>query len=318
MRLIGIAVILAVSLTLAPLAAETQQAGKVYRVGLLGIGSVGPSPRVEAFRQGLRERGYIEGQNIVLEDRSTVDHYTRLPDIAAELIGLKVDVLVTFGGAATEAAKKATDTIPIVMFGGIDPVETGIAASLARPGGNVTGVSLLVLELFGKRLEILKETLPSVRRVAVLFNADSASEVASLRSADLASQSVGVKLQHFGIRRYKDLEKAFASMTEQHAEALITVASTMLGAHRTRLVELAGKHRLPAMFHNRPFVDAGGLMSYAPNSPDLYRKAVVYVDRILKGAKPSDLPIEQPTKFELTINLKTAKTFSGSCQATCF
>jgi ABC-type uncharacterized transport system substrate-binding protein len=243
----------------------------------------------------------------VIEDRSAVDLYPRLPMVAAELVALKVDVLVAFGEAATEAARKATDTIPIVMFVGADPVETGIAVSLSRPGGNVTGVSLLVLELIGKRLELLKEALPTIRRVAILFNADASSEVASLRSADVASRSLGVRLQRVEIRRSEDLEKAFANMTEQHAEALITVASTMLGAHRTRVVELARKHRLPAMFHNRLFVEAGGLLSYAPNSPDIYQKIVVYVDRILKGAKPADLPIEQPTKYELVINLKTAK-----------
>jgi putative ABC transport system substrate-binding protein len=265
MRVIGLAVVLVLSL-LAPSAGEAQQGTKVARIGLLGMGSVGSSPRVEIFRQGLRERGYVEGQNVVIEDRSAVDLYPRLPMVAAELVALKVDVLVAFGEAATEAARKATDTIPIVMFVGADPVETGIAVSLSRPGGNVTGVSLLVLELIGKRLELLKEALPTIRRVA---------------------------------RRSEDLEKAFANMTEQHAEALITVASTMLGAHRTRVVELARKHRLPGMFHNRMFVEGGGLLSYAPNSPDIYRKIVVYVDRILKGAKPADLPIEQPTKFEL-------------------
>ena len=192
-------------------------------------------------------------------------------------------------------------------MGGFDPVEAGLAASLARPGGNVTGVSTLQHELFGKRLGLLKETLPRIRRVAALFNADSQSEVASLQNAEMASQSLDLRLHPVGVRRSEDLEKAFAAMLQQQAEALITVASTMLAANRTRISELAEKHKLPTMLPGKAFVEAGGLMSYGPDAKDSFRKAAVYVDRILKGAKASDLPIEQPTKFELVINLQTAK-----------
>ena len=306
MRRIALAVILALGLTLASLDAEAQEARKMPRVGLLGVGADGPSPR-EAFRQGLRELGYVEGQNIVVDDRSNVDHYDRLADAAAQLVQHEADALVTIGATATVAARKATDKIPIVMVGGFDPVELGLVTSLARPGGNVTGVSVLVHALFGKRLELLKETRPSVRRVASLFNADSPNEVASLGSADAASQLIGVKLHHVGVRRSEDFEQAFATMSQQQVEALITVASSMLGAHRRRIVELAEKHRLPAIYPGKGFVEAGGLLSYGPDPKDYYRKAAVYVDRILKGAKPNDLPVEQPTKFELVVNLKTAK-----------
>jgi putative ABC transport system substrate-binding protein len=274
MRRIGLAVVLALSLALAlvPFAADGQRAERMPHVGLLGIGSAEPSPR-GAFREALRERGYVEGQNIVLDDHASVDHYDRLPGIAAELVQQRVDVLVTIGATATKAAKKATDAIPIVTVGGFDPVEAGLAASLARPGGNVTGVSTIQHELFGKRLELLKETLPRIRRVAALFNADSDSEVASLRNAEMVSQSIDLRLHPVGVRRSEDLEKAFAAMLQRQAEALITVASTMLAANRTRIIELAEKHKLPTMLPGKAFVEAGGLMSYGADSKDSFRKA---------------------------------------------
>jgi len=305
MRMIGLAVTLTLPLVLALLDAESQEARKLPRVGILAVGAEGPSPR-EALRQGLREQGYVEGQNIALEDRSNLDHYDRLADAAFQLVHHKVDALVTFGATATIAARKATDQIPIVMVGGFDPVELGLAMSLARPGGNVTGVSILIHELFGKRLELLKEAWPGVRRVATLFNMDGPNEVASLRKADAASQLIGVKLHHVGVHWPEDFEKAFTTMSQQQVDALITVASSMLGAHRRRIVELAERRRLPAMYPGKAFVEVGGLMSYGPDPNDYYRKTAVYVDKILKGVKPADLPIEQPTKFELVINLKTA------------
>ncbi len=290
----------------APLSAEAQPV-KAPRVGLLGLGSTEASPFFEALRQGLRERGWVEGQNIAFEDRSTVDHYNRLPDVAAELVRLKVDVIVTSGTSATLAARKATGTTPIVTVVGADPVEMGLAASLARPGGNVTGLTTGARVLVGKRLELLKESLPGLSRVAVLWNPESRTNLDSLRDAQAAARSLRLQVQSMEVRRPEDLEKAFANMAHKRAEALAPVGSTMFRLHRARIVDLATRHRLPSIFPDRDYVEAGGLMSYDADSKALFRRLATHVDRILKGAKPGDLPVEQPTKFELVINLKTAK-----------
>jgi putative ABC transport system substrate-binding protein len=290
----------------APLSAEAQPV-KAPRVGLLGLGSAEASPFFEALRQGLRERGWVEGQNITFEDRSTVDHFNRLPDVAAELVRLKVNVIATRGTSATLAARKVTGTIPIVMVAGNDPVQTGLAASLARPGGNVTGLTTSSRESVGKRLELLKETLPGLSRVAVLWNPESRTNLESLKEAQAAARSLGLQLQPAEVRRPEDFEKAFASLAHKRPEALAPVGSTMFWLHRARIVEFATRHRLPSIFPDRDYVEAGGLMSYDADSKVLFRRAATYVDRILKGAKPGDLPIEQPTKFELVINRKTAK-----------
>jgi putative ABC transport system substrate-binding protein len=274
----------------------------------LGIGSAEQSPFFEAFRQGLRERGWIEGQNILFEDRSSVEDYRRLPKVAEELVRLKVDVIVTTATTAALAARKATGTIPIVTMVGSDPVQSGLVASLARPGGNVTGVANLGRELMGKRLELLKETLPGVTRVAVLWNPESRTEVFSLRDAEAAARSLGVRVQPVEVRRPEDLEKAFASMTRERAEALVPASSNMFRAHRARVVGLAARHRLPAIFDAKMYVESGGLMSYGSDTKAIFRGLASHVDRILKGAKPGDLPFELPTKFELLINLRTAQT----------
>jgi len=296
---------LASGLLAAPLAAGAQPA-KAPRVGLLGLGSAEPSPFFEALRQGLRDRGWVESQNVAFEDRSTVGHYSQLPDVATELVRLKVDVIVTWGTTPALAARKATGTIPIVTIAGSDPVETGLATSLARPGGNVTGLTTSGRELVGKRLELLKETLPGLLRIAVLWNPASRTELVSLRNAEAAAKSLGLQIQPAGVRRPEDLEKAFASLAHERAEALVAVPSTMFRAHRARIVELAARHRLPSTFPERDYVEAGGLMSYGPDLKAIFRQLATYVDRILKGAKPGDLPIEHPTKFELVINRKTA------------
>src|SRR6266852_1227478 len=290
----------------APLAAEAQPA-KLPRVGLFGLGSAESSPLFEALRQGLRERGWVEGQNIAFEDRTTVGHYSRLPDVAAELVRLRVDVIVTLGTTPALAARKATGTIPIVTTAGSDPVEMGLAASLARPGGNVTGLTNSGRELVGKRIELLKETLPGLSRIAVLWNPESRTQPLSLRDAEAAAKSLGLQVWPAEVRRPEDLEKAFASIAQKRPEALVPAPSNLFRAHRASFVELAARHRPPAIFSDRGYVQAGGLMSYGPDEKAIFRQLANYVDRILKGAKPGALPIEQPTKFELVINAKTAK-----------
>ena len=292
----------------APLAAEAQQSAKAPRVGLFGLGSAAESsPLFEALRQGLRERGWVEGQNIAFEDRTTVSHYSRLPDVAAELVRLRVDVIVTLGTTPALAARKATRTIPIVARSGSDPVEMGLAASLARPGGNVTGLTSSGRELIGKRIELLKETLPGLSRIAVLWNPESRTQPLMLRDAEAAARSLGLQVWPAEVRGPEDLEKAFASIAHKRPEALVPTPSNMFWAHRVKVVDLAARHRLPTTFTDRGYVEAGGLMSYGPDEKAIFHQLATYVDRILRGAKPGDLPIEQPTKFELAINLKTAK-----------
>ena len=283
-------------------AADIQQSGKMPRVGVL---SPSGDLFLNAFRQGLRELNYIEGRNISLEYRSAEGRANRLFDLAAELVHLKVDVMVAITSLGVRAAKQVTSTIPIVMAGVDDAVEQGFVASLARPGGNITGTSWLNPELSGKRLELLKETFPKVSRVAVLREAVGGAS--SLRATMEAARVLGVHLQILELRDPNELDSAFAAMTRERAGALDVLPGLMITGYMRQIVDLAAKARLPAILPDGQFVESGGLMSYGPSVPDLYRRAAVYVDKILKGAKPADLPVEQPTKFELVINLKAAK-----------
>jgi putative ABC transport system substrate-binding protein len=289
----------------APFAAQAQEAGKVARIGLLNGGSP-PNPFVESFKQGLRELGYVEGRNISIEYRWAEGRDERLPGLAADLVRLKVDVIVASSQAAV-AAKQATTAIPIVMPIITDPVRLGLVASLARPGGNATGFATQNDELPGKWMELVKDTLPKVSRVAVLFHPTYDGGV-QLRASEAAARSLGVRLQALKVERPDDFVTALAEVQKNRAEALIVSSSPLFYAHRTRLVEFAAKHRLPTIYHQSEFVvGSGGLMSYGPDFHDLFRRSATYVDRILRGAKLGDLPVEQPTKFELVINLKTAK-----------
>jgi len=292
-----------------PLAAEAQPAGKVYRIGLLGTSPPGtPGWRLwEAFLQGLRELGYVEGQNLRIEGRYSEGRDERLPDLAADLVRLGVDVIVAGATQPAHAAQRATTTIPIVMPNHSDPVGSGLVASLARPGGNVTGLSILNPELTGKRVELLKQALPRVVRVAVLWNPSSQAHPQMLSETEAAARALGLQLHRLQARGRDDYAGAFSAMTKERAEALLVLGDQMFWFHRARIAELAATSRLPTMFAQKEHVEAGGLMSYGPDLRDNYRRAATYVDKILKGAKPADFPIEQPTKFELVINLKTAK-----------
>src|SRR5438105_7885867 len=303
-------VTLTLSLLAAPLAADAQQAGKVPRIGFLWVTSSSDRPsHLDAFRQRLRELGWVEGQNIVIDYRYAEGRVDRLPDLAAELVRLKVDLVVASAGTqAATAAKNATETIPIVMIYVRDPVGTGLIASLARPGGNVTGVSGSAgLEMFAKQLELLKEAVPKIRRVAILSNPDNAYRQPAIRQVNVAARSLGVQLQLLEARGPNEFDGAFAAMAKERVGALLVLSDAIFGSHRTRLADLAARSRLPAAFGVRDDVEAGGLMSYGPSFLDFYRRSAAYVDKILKGAKPADLPVEQPTKFELVINLKAAK-----------
>ena len=295
----------------APLAAEAQQAAKVARIGYLSP-NLAASPHLrDAFLQGLRDLGYVEGRNVVIEYRDAEGKLERLPTLAAELVALKVDVLFAGGGSrAAVAAKQATRTVPIVFTGVGDPVESGLVTSLARPGGNVTGLSSLGPELVGKRLELLKQAVPGVSRVAVLWQPGALPERTEkdiLKEIEVAARALGVRPQFVEARGPADIDRAFSDMTRARAGALTVLPSNMFHREHRRLVDLAAKNGLPAVYPWRDYVDAGGLMSYGPNLADNLRRAATYVDKILKGAKPGDLPVEQPTKFELVINLKTAK-----------
>jgi putative ABC transport system substrate-binding protein len=308
-RAIGCIVTLTLSLLVAPLTAEAQQATKVYRIGRLHPGSpTEPDPNLEAFRQGLRDLGYVEGQNLVLEARYAEGNPERLPDLAAGLVRLKVDVIVPVATAATRAVQHATRTIPIVCACGSDPVGDGLVASLARPGGNTTGSSNLTVELPGKRLELLKEAVPQRTRIAVLANPATLGYESAMHTLTVAARALGLHLHVVELRRADALDAAFAAMSRAGADALLVVGEPLLvDSLRGRTVDLAAQHRLPAMYSWKELVVAGGLMSYGPSLPDMHRRLAVYVDKILKGAKPADLPVEQPTKFELVLNLKTAQ-----------
>ena len=295
----------------APLPAEAQQAAKAPRIGWLAA-NLAPNPHlIEAFRQGLRDLGYVEGRNVVIEHRSAEGKLERLPALAGELVALKVDVIVAAAILPALAAKQATKTIPIVFTSATDPVTDGLVTSLARPGGNATGLSTISTpEIVGKRLELLKQVIPGITRVAVLWQPGGQGERTNkdmLKGAELAARALGVRLQAVETRGPEDFDRAFSDMTRARAGALTSAGGTMFFNERRRLVDLAAKNRLPAAYTQREFVDAGGLMAYGANIADLWRRAATYVDKILKGAKPGDLPVEQPTTFELVINLKTAK-----------
>ena len=293
-----------------PLAAAAQQAGKVPRIGYLSPGSpsAGLVTRDEAFRQGLRELGYVEGKNIFIEHRFAEGKFDRLTALAAELVQIKVDVIVASVTQASLAARDATKTIPIVIAGVSDPVGSGLVASIARPGANITGTSGMTAEVVGKSLELLREVVPQASRVAVLWNPNNVVfQGQMLRETEAAAGALGVQLQILGVRDSDALDPAFAAMAGERAGALLVLADPILAFHQARIVELAKKGRLPAMYGAKEYAAAGGLMAYAPNMMDQFRRAASYVDKILKGARPADLPVEQPTKFELVINLKTAK-----------
>ena len=302
----------------APLAAEAQPREKLPRVGYLSPGS--PSEplrrrRLEAFRQGLRELGYVEDQNIVIEPRWAEGKYDRYPALAADLVRLKVDVIVPVGGAATQAVQQATRTIPIVMSVVIDPVGSGLVASLARPGGNVTGLTIMASDLVGKQLELLKEVVPKVSRVALLWNPANPGSAPQLRQVEAAAQALGVRLQPLEARGPQEIDSAFAAMNRERAGALLILPDAIFGNQQWQIAELAAKKHLPSILGVGEYAEAGGLMTYSANNLDLERRAATFVDKILKGAKPADLPVEQSTKFELVINLKTAKTLGLSIPA---
>ncbi len=310
MKVHAIAVIVTLTLgaLLAPVPAEAQQPAKVPRIGFLF--SLSPSPnaaRIEAFRQVLRELGYVEGKNIVIEYRGAEGKIERLPDLATELVRLKVDVIVSAGPTVTRAAKEATKTIPIVMAWDNDPVGNGFVASLARPGGNITGLSNLAPEISGKQLELLKEIVPRLSRVSVLWTSNEPGHAQALKETQLAAGALRLQLQSLDVRGPKDIETAFGEASKGRADAVLVVSSRVFFSQRKQVVDLAAKNRLPAVYGQPEYVESGGLMAYGPSFTDLYRRAATYVDKILKGAKPADLPVEQPTKFELVINLKTAK-----------
>jgi putative ABC transport system substrate-binding protein len=301
-------ILVAVVLLAVAVTADAQQPTKVPRIGYLTASSPSTNPgRVEAFQQGLRELGYVEGKNIVIEFRYAEGKLDRLPALVAELVRLKVDIIVSGGPAATRPAKEAISTIPIVMGFDNDPVGNGFIASLARPGGNITGLSTLAPEISGKQLELLKEIIPRLSRVAVFGTSTFPGNAQSLKEVELAAEAFGMKLHYLDILDLKDIETAFRAAGKERAGAVIVLPSTILGSQRKQIVALAAKNGLPAIYPLTEYMEAGGLMSYGVNINDLFRRAATYVDKILKGRTPADLPVEQPTKFELVINLKTAK-----------
>jgi putative ABC transport system substrate-binding protein len=292
----------------APLAAQAQQAGKVSRVGFLGNSTAALEANlVGPFREGLRELGYVEGRNILIEYRWADGKYERFPTLIAELAALKVDVIVTAGTPAALAVKKTTPSIPLVMVAVGDPIGVGLVASLARPSGNVTGLSSIAPELEGKRLELLREVMPKLSHVAVLWNPDNPFHAGSLKETRVAGQVLGIKVQLLGIRASEEFPAAFAAIVRERPGALLVLADRLFLHNRARIVDFEAKHRLPGVYAYRELVEAGGLMSFGPSYAGMHRRAAYYVDKILKGAKPADLPVEQPTKFELRINLKAAK-----------
>jgi len=290
---------------------EAQQPKKIPRIGYLSGNSLSDlSARMEPFRQGLRELGYVEGKHIIIEWRSADGKNDRLPALAAELVRLKVDIIVTAGPTQTRAAKAATSTIPIVMTNDGNPVSDGFVATLARPAGNITGLATLAPELSGKRLEILREVVAKLSRVAILGASTRPDNAQSLKEVELAAKVFGVKLQYLDVLSLKDIETAFRAASKARADGVLTLPSGMIASQRAQIIELAVKNRLPAIYHGSQFVEAGGLMSYGVNLLDLDRRAATYVDKILKGAKPGDLSVEQPKKFEFIMNLKAAGQIS--------
>ena len=289
--------------------AEAQQAGKVYRVGYIGptpVATLISDPTFDSFRREMGQRGYVEGQDLVLELRSVEERPDRVSEVVDELVRLNPDVIVAVSAPVIQAARQVSRTIPIVMVGVGDPVAIGFAASLSRPGGNITGLSQLSPELSAKRLDLLKEVVPGVSRVAILWNPTNPSNASQLRATKLVAQALGMQLQLLEVRGPQDFESGFQAATRRHAGALITLDDLLIYTRRTQIVTLAAKRRLPAIYGWSTFAEVGGLMSYGPDFRDMYRQAAIFVDKILKGAKPGDLPIEQPAKLELVINLKTA------------
>jgi putative tryptophan/tyrosine transport system substrate-binding protein len=304
---IGLIVVLALSILAAPLNAEAQPAGKVYRIGVLERTSMAlNAANLAAFRQGMRELGYVEGQNLVIEYRYTEGRDDRSADLATELIRLDVDLILTRGTPATLAVKDATGTIPVVMAASGDPLGTGLVASLARPGGNVTGLSAFVRDLQAKRVELLREMVPGIARVVGLFNMSNPALPLEWKEVEMAARSLGIQPQLLDVRTAEDLGRAFDAAITQRADALVVGIDGLTQANRRPIVDLAAQHRLPAIYAGREFVDAGGLISYGVSYPDLYYRAASFVNKIFKGTKPADLPVEQPVRFELVINLKTA------------
>jgi putative ABC transport system substrate-binding protein len=303
----AIALVLLVVATPLP---ATQQAGKVYRIGVMAITST-PSPEFlriwNAFSDGLREFGYVEGKNIVFERRYSEGRAERFPELAGELVGLKVDLILVVTTPAALAAKAATSTIPILFVTAIDPVGAGLATSLARPGGNVTGLTTLSPELSAKRLELLKELVPRVARVGVLWNTTNPANALVLRQMDEAGRQLGVVLQSYGVRAPDDFESTFAKIVQQRPGALLVLADAMMFRHRDQIAKFALQARLPSIFEAKEMTVAGGLMSYGSSYPELFRRAAFYVDRLLRGVRPADLPFEQPSKFEFVLNMKTAR-----------
>jgi len=301
---------LALSTTLFALSvfARAQQPAKVPRIGLLySVSASSGAPRIEAFRQGLRELGYVEGKTILLEDRYADSKEDRVPALAAELVRLKVDVIVTSNSGPTRAAKEATHTIPIVMARDIDPVRNGFVASLARPGGNITGLSSLAPEISGKHVELLKEIIPRLLRLAVLGTSTTPGHAQLLKEIESAAGAFGVTPQYLDVPTPKEVNSAFRAANKARADAILVLGSGVYAAHRKQVVDITIRNRLPAIYRSREYMEVGGLMAYGVNPFDLDRRAAIYVDKILKGRMPGDLPVEQPTKFEFIINLKTAK-----------
>jgi putative tryptophan/tyrosine transport system substrate-binding protein len=307
-KAVVLSILTAVTLLTVMVIAEAQQPAKVPRIGFLTAGSHSTiGTRIEALRQGLRELGYIEDQNIVIEWRFGQGKPDRLPDLVAELVRLKVDIIVSAGSAVTRPAKDATRTIPIIMTQDTDPVGNGFVASLARPGGNITGLSSYSAELNGKRLELLKETVPKLFRLAVIGESTYPGNTQSLKETEQATGALKVQLQYLDVLDSKDIETAFREANKRHVNGVLVLQSPILNSHRKEATDLAIKSRLPTIYYAPEFLEVGGLMSYAASINDLYRRAATYVDKILKGAKPADLPVEQPKKFEFIINLNAAK-----------
>ena len=312
MKKAAVPILVAVILLTVAVVTEAQQPKKIPRIGYLWPGNpTSETTDSEAIRQALRELGYMEGQSIASEYRYADGKPDRFPELAAELVRLKVDIIVVAGNAPIRAAKNATKTIPIVMAGGSDPVEAGLVESLARPGGNVTGLTSLDRELGGKRLELLKEAVPKVARVAVLYDPANARQVRQAKEVlPVTARALGLTIQHWPIRGADGFEKVFGEQSKERPHGLSVIGGTLMNANQKRIVRFALKNRLPSMYPDRQFVDVGGLISYGADNAENYRRVAYYVDRILKGAKSADLPVEQPTKFELVINLKTAKQIS--------
>jgi putative tryptophan/tyrosine transport system substrate-binding protein len=300
-------ILVAVILLAVAVSAKAQQAKKIPRIGILiPVTPAAAAIYLEAFKQGLRGLGYIEGQNIAIDYRYAEGKSDRLPALAAELVRLKVDIIVAVG-RSVQAAKKSTETISIVMTNAGDPVNEGFVASLARPGGNVTGLSSLTTDLAGKRLELLKETIPKLSRLAVLWDPENKGSTLSWKENELAARELGLQLQSLAVRSPEDLDVAFRAAAKERSQALVALRSPVIFNERKRIVDLTIKSHLPAIYDDREFIEPGGLMSYGTNQADLFRRAATYVDKILKGRKPADLPVEQPKKFEFIINLKAAK-----------